>query len=78
MTLTAADVTFDPENMFLSKRKKRNAIIADVVNSAPSWAVNAKVVNGPHTSRSDRRNHITVDYIAPDGSFSRMHVLPSP
>ncbi|KAK7946282.1 uncharacterized protein PG986_010603 [Apiospora aurea] len=60
--LQADDVVFKPENMYEKKPEVRADIVTKVVNSAPAGAKKAEVVNGWHTSASDKRNHCTVDY----------------
>jgi len=44
--------------------------------STPADATSAVIIVGWHTSKSDRRNHITVDYFDVDSAFiSRLHVV---
>ncbi|KAK0099715.1 hypothetical protein ONS95_013392 [Cadophora gregata] len=65
-------VTFDPSTMYKKKPAMRAKIVKAVQDApeAPDGAVSATVVNGPHTSQSDSRDHITVDYY--DGSGNRL------
>jgi hypothetical protein len=67
-------------SIYKNKKKKRKALQQKVVDQAPEDAVRAVVVydltlflptcanhssNAPHTSRNDKSEHSTVDYIWP-------------
>ncbi|EEP75984.1 predicted protein [Uncinocarpus reesii 1704] len=72
----SSDVTFDPSNMYSNNPAERMRIINLVISQAPARAASASVVNGWHTSRSDRRQHCTVDYYDAAGSrISRNHIV---
>ncbi|KAF9518781.1 hypothetical protein BS47DRAFT_1337916, partial [Hydnum rufescens UP504] len=77
MTHVAKDhISFDPENMYSRNPTMRQSLI-DQVNAyeGPDGAVYAVIVNGPHTSRSDKRVHSTVDFYDADKKhLSRRHV----
>ncbi|RKU47812.1 hypothetical protein DL546_007604 [Coniochaeta pulveracea] len=71
------NISFEPSNMYASRPHLRTAYKTAVANWAgrPSNAVYAVIVNGPHTSISDRRKHITVDYKDENNAFiTRSHV----
>ncbi|KAA8899151.1 hypothetical protein FN846DRAFT_960941 [Sphaerosporella brunnea] len=76
MVNTAITVRFDPKNIYKSNRPMKNQIISKVQSQAPVGAASATVVGGWHSSRSDARNHITVDYYDDSGThMSREHVV---
>ncbi|PNP82186.1 hypothetical protein FNYG_04375 [Fusarium nygamai] len=70
------NVTFDPENTYKKQPAKKVIVANAVVAKAPPGAVYATVVNGYHTSRSDKRSHCTADYYDGNRGFiSRDHVV---
>ncbi|KAL5046481.1 hypothetical protein BDW71DRAFT_207275 [Aspergillus fruticulosus] len=74
--MDASNVTFDPSNMYSNNTSEKTRIINLVISQAPTGAASATVVNGWHTSRSDRRQHCTVDYYDAAGDrISREHVV---
>ncbi|GAW24789.1 hypothetical protein ANO14919_143830 [Xylariales sp. No.14919] len=69
-------VEFDPTDMYRARPGMKNMIIRLVVAQAPPGSVSAIVVNGWHTSRSDSRDHCTVDYNNKRGKLiERVHVI---
>ncbi|KAH7322405.1 hypothetical protein B0I35DRAFT_425765 [Stachybotrys elegans] len=69
-------VQFNPTNMYAKDPQQRVIIATLVAQSAPNGAAGAVVVNGWHTSRSDRRYHCTVDYYDFNGGFlTRRHIV---
>ncbi|KAF5543295.1 hypothetical protein FMEXI_7075 [Fusarium mexicanum] len=71
-------VTFDPENMYNGQTQtngenKRLIITNYTVSQAPPNATKASIVNGWHSSKSDREEHCTVDYTC-NGKNRRQHV----
>ncbi|KAF5601740.1 hypothetical protein FPCIR_2174 [Fusarium pseudocircinatum] len=72
------NVTFVPENMYNGQAQtdgeaKRLVIANYTVAQAPANAIRASVVNGWHTSKSDEKQHCTVDYRC-NGKIKRRHV----
>ncbi|KAJ5369420.1 hypothetical protein N7509_014032 [Penicillium cosmopolitanum] len=80
MAMEAKNVTFDPANMYSSKKKakvqEKEAIIKLVFSQAPAGTVRATVINGWHTSPSDGRVHCTADYYDDAGDvIRREHIV---
>ncbi|KAG5750144.1 hypothetical protein H9Q70_007208 [Fusarium xylarioides] len=74
--MDATNVEFDPTTLYSNKAAEKASIINLVVANAPPGAARAVVVNGWHTSRSDRRNHCTVDfYDAANNPMGRKHIV---
>ncbi|KAL3434219.1 hypothetical protein BDV09DRAFT_196018 [Aspergillus tetrazonus] len=74
--MDAGSVTFDPFNMYSNNPAEKEHIIKLVISRAPAGAASATVVNGWHTSRSDRRRHCTADYYDAAGArISREHII---
>ncbi|KAF1935204.1 hypothetical protein EJ02DRAFT_143491 [Clathrospora elynae] len=73
----AITVQFDPNNMYSGDPARRTRIENEVRNfrRIPAAATFVVIRNGPHTSRSDRRVHITVDfYDNTNRHLTRLHV----
>ncbi|KAI0403510.1 hypothetical protein F4802DRAFT_599106 [Xylaria palmicola] len=71
-----ANIDFVPASMYDRDHSVRSRIIRLVVEQAPPEAYSATVVNGWHTSRSDRRQHCTVDYKDINGvRIRRRHIV---
>ncbi|KAJ5976632.1 hypothetical protein N7481_010339 [Penicillium waksmanii] len=62
--------------MYSNNPAEKRGIINLVIAQAPVGSTSATVVNGWHTSRSDRRRHCTVDYYDAAGDrISREHIV---
>ncbi|KAI3334139.1 hypothetical protein F4824DRAFT_469891 [Ustulina deusta] len=71
-------VQFNPPGMYANNVPVRADVVRRVLAQAPNGAATAQVVNGWHTSRSDRRPHCTVDYWAGNGEYlGRVHIHQS-
>ncbi|CAG7562075.1 unnamed protein product, partial [Fusarium equiseti] len=65
-----------PANQYSQRLVERANIINLVVANAPPGASYAIVVNGWHTSRTEPRNHCTVDYLdAHNRPMFRDHIV---
>ncbi|KAK8074106.1 hypothetical protein PG994_005005 [Apiospora phragmitis] len=74
--MDASNISFDPANMYGKRPAEKTRIIGLILANAPAGAGRASVVNGWHTSKSDRRQHCTVDFYDANGSLiSRKHVV---
>ncbi|OQD72021.1 hypothetical protein PENPOL_c001G06781 [Penicillium polonicum] len=74
--MDASNITFDPSNIYSNNPSKKTSVINLVISQAPSGAMSATIVNGWHTSRSDKRQHCTVDYYNAAGDrLSRQHIV---
>ncbi|KAK1999778.1 hypothetical protein LX36DRAFT_462837 [Colletotrichum falcatum] len=61
------DIQFKPSNVYGDEPETRSGYKALVrqwaeKNNFDTFCILAVIVNGPHTSRSDRRVHLTVDF----------------
>lgn len=74
------NIFFDPANMFGRQAAKRQRYQYAVANAGnlPHGAASAVIVNGPHTSVSDRRQHITTDIYDAGNNFIRRIHVPCP
>ncbi|KAJ9651756.1 hypothetical protein H2198_008989 [Neophaeococcomyces mojaviensis] len=74
--MSSITVSFDPVDMYINKPTIKADIVRRVKAAVPVGAVSAVVVNGWHTSRSDKRNHCTVDYKNSSGQkILRDHIV---
>ncbi|KAI3283604.1 hypothetical protein DTO002I6_9488 [Penicillium roqueforti] len=74
--MDTSNVTFDPPNIYSNNPQEKTRIINLVISQAPAGTASAIVVNGWHTSRSDKQRHCTVDYYDTAGSWiSREHII---
>ncbi|KAL7654237.1 hypothetical protein ACMYSQ_008902 [Aspergillus niger] len=74
--MDVSNVFFVPSNMYGKNLRERARIINLVTTQAPPMAVTATIVNGWHTSRSDKRAHCTVDYFDAAGArIGRRHIV---
>ncbi|KAG8712586.1 hypothetical protein FRC12_022178 [Ceratobasidium sp. 428] len=69
-------VSWNPTYTYANDPTTKAKYTADVENAiAPQGAVSAVIMGGAHTSRSDRRNHLTVDYYGVNGNkIKRVHI----
>jgi hypothetical protein len=68
------DVLFDPSDMYMAQTDglaKRAEIARLTVAKAPVGTYSAIVVNGWHKSRSDTKEHCTVDYYTYNERFEK-------
>ncbi|KAK8067634.1 hypothetical protein PG996_006746 [Apiospora saccharicola] len=59
----ASNVIFKPPNMYAKKPNERRNIVTLIVEKAPDEAGSAIVRGGWHSSRKDKRVHLTVDFL---------------
>ena len=68
------DTIYQPGSIYRNDPDMKARVKARVKQMAPEWAVRAVIVNGIHTSRTDRKPHATVDYFGCTGMSMRDHV----
>ncbi|RPB17996.1 hypothetical protein L211DRAFT_799026 [Terfezia boudieri ATCC MYA-4762] len=75
MPITASDVYFNPANIYSKRSPIRAQVVALVIAATPTIALYAIVVNGWHRSRTDKRNHITVEWYDANNRMTRDHIV---
>ncbi|PSR82140.1 hypothetical protein BD289DRAFT_371743 [Coniella lustricola] len=74
--MQSQDVTFIPPYTYSRQPTIKAACIQAILKAAPAKAHRATVVNGWHTSKSDKRSHCTADYYDSENvHLGRKHVV---